>query len=132
MLGPLNTNLGPGPLNTNSEPGLLNTNWRPGPVNTNWGPGLIDANWGRGLGAGAGGQGQGQGPSKGPKAGKYKYPFYTTEYKILNSSICSFQAFTNMKIAVSYEDKPSLALQKLRRRLSFVSLSSFFRNNAFI
>ena len=48
--------------------------------------------------------------------------FYTTEEKILNASICLFQPFRKIKIAGSYEDKPSLALQKLRRRLSFVSL----------
>ena len=34
---------------------------------------------GEGWEPGWGGHGQGQEPSKGPKAGKYKYPFYTTE-----------------------------------------------------
>ena len=58
--------------------------------------------------------------------------FYTTEQKILNASICSFQPFGKIKIAGSYEDKLSLALRKLRRRLSFVSFSSFFINNALI
>ena len=36
-----------------------------------------------------------------------------------------FQLFRKIKIAGSYEDKPLLALQKLRRRLSFVSLRPF-------
>ena len=36
-----------------------------------------------------------------------------------------------IKIAGSYENKPSLDLRKLRRGLSFVSFSSF-KNNAFI
>ena len=54
------------------------------------------------------------------------------EQKILNASICLFQPFGKIKIAGSYEHKPSFALQKLRRQLSFVSLSFFFRNNAFI
>ena len=58
--------------------------------------------------------------------------FYTTEQKIFNASICLFQPFGKTNIAESYEDKPSLALQKLRHGLYFVSLSSFFRNNAFI
>ena len=53
-------------------PGSVNTYWGPGPVNTNWGPGLVNTNWG--PGPEAGGQGQGWGPSKGPGAGKYKYP----------------------------------------------------------
>ena len=50
--------------------------------------------------------------------------------KILNASICLFQTFGKFKIPGSYEGKPTLDLQKLRRRFSFVSLSSFFRNNA--
>ena len=47
---PVNTNFVPGPVNTNLVPGPVNTNGEPGPVNTSWGP------------------------SKGPGAGKYKYP----------------------------------------------------------
>ena len=57
--------------------------------------------------------------------------FYTTEQKALNAIICFFQPFGKIKIAGSYENKPSFALQKLRRQLSFISLSLFFRNNAF-
>ena len=51
--------------------------------------------------------------------------FYTTEQKILNAIICLFQPFGKISVAGSYEDKPSLALRKLRHRLFFVSLSSF-------
>ena len=51
--------------------------------------------------------------------------FCSTEQKILNASICLFQPFGKIKIAGSYEDKSSLALRKLRRRLSSVSLTSF-------
>ena len=51
--------------------------------------------------------------------------FCSTEQKILNASICLFQPFGKIKIAGSHEDKPSLALRKLRRRLPFVFLSSF-------
>ena len=58
--------------------------------------------------------------------------FCSTEQKILNASIYLFQPFGKIKIVGSYEDKPSLALRKLRRRLSSVSVSPFFRNNAFI
>ena len=58
--------------------------------------------------------------------------FCSTEQEILNASICVFQPIGKIKIAGSYEDKPSLALRKLRRQLSFVSLSSLLRNNAFI
>ena len=54
------------------------------------------------------------------------------EQKVLNASICLFQPFGEIKIAGRYEDKPSLALRKLRPRRFFVSFSSFFRNNAFI
>ena len=61
--GSVNTHWGPGPVNINSGPGPLNTNWGPGPVNTSLGPR-----------PGAGGQSQGHGLSKGPEAGKYKYP----------------------------------------------------------
>ena len=68
--------------------------------------------------------------------------FYTTEQKLLNASICLFQPFGKIKTAGGYEDKPTyenhkaillkILFVKLRRRLSFASLSSFFRNNAFI
>ena len=43
----------------------------------------------------------------------------------MNASICLFQLFRKIKIAGSYEDKSLLALRKLRRRLSFVSLHPF-------
>ena len=68
--------------------------------------------------------------------------FYTTEQKLLNASICLFPPFGKIKIAGGYEDKPTyenhnaillkILFVKLRRQLSFTSLSSFFRNNAFI
>ena len=38
--------------------------------------------------------------------------FYITEQKILSASNCLFQSFGKIKIAGSYEDQPTLDLQK--------------------
>ena len=58
--------------------------------------------------------------------------FYTIEQKILNAGIWLFQPFAKIKIAVSYADKPSLALRKLRRRLFFVSLKIMLLSESLI
>ena len=47
--------------------------------------------------------------------------FYITEQKLLNASICLFQPFGKIKIAGSYEDKPTLDLRKSQRHSSSYS-----------
>ena len=51
---------------------------------------------------------------------------------LLHFNVCYSIPYFDLEVAGIYEGKPSLALRKLGRRLSFVSLLSFYRNNAFI